>query len=449
MKLIRKSNLRNKHFLALLGNLVISLLNVIMMSLLYRALSKADVGTWFFFLSFTGLAEAIRNGFLSTGTVKFFAGTDRDEGDIVLGSIWTLAILLTLFFLFLNVITWLIIGHFSNPNMLLVVKWFGITLISSLPSTITFWILIAKEKYGTILWLRLVNNGSMVIIIITLMTMNKMTLENLLILNFITNILTSLVCIVYRLTHITSIFRRNNKTIISIANFGKYSLATNLSSNLLRSSDTFIITYLLGPSALAVYNLPQRLMEIIELPLRSFVGTGMSSMAAAMNNNRKEEVLHIFKKYAGILTFIFIPIVIIGISLADVAIHILGGEKYMGTEAANIFRIFLLFSFLYPIDRFNGVTLDIMNKPKINLYKVLAMLLVSIIADFAGILLLKNMYGIVLFSPAVIFTGLFLGYYALRKEIPYTIKEILITGWTETKWFLKSNYSKICGNKAN
>jgi len=375
--------------LALSGNMVISVLSVVMMSLLYRALTKSDVGTWFFFLSFSGLAEAIRNGFLSTATVKFYAGTDYEKGESVLGSIWTLAILLTLLFLVANGLIWIFLSHFSNPQMLLVVKWFGITLISSLPYTITFWILVAKEDYEKILWLRLVNNGSMVVIIITLMLLNKMSLENQLILNFATNVLTSLVCIAFRLTHVTSIFKRKLETIKSIAHFGKYSLATNLSSNLLSSSDTFIITYLLGPAALAVYNLPKRLMEIIEIPLRSFIGTGMSSMAIAMNNNRKEEVLHIFKKYAGMLTFAFIPIVVGGILLADIAIDILGGDKYLGTEAANIFRLFLLFSFLFPIDRFNGVTLDILNMPKVNLHKVMAMLVVNVVADFLGVYLLK------------------------------------------------------------
>jgi O-antigen/teichoic acid export membrane protein len=307
--------------------------------------------------------------------------------------------------------------------------------------------LVAKEDYEKILWLRLVNNGSMVVIIVTLMIMNQMKLENLFILNFATNVLTSLACIAFRLTHVMSIFKRKKETIISIAHFGKYSLATNLSSNLLGSSDTFIITYLLGPAALAIYNLPKRLMEIIEIPMRSFVGTGMSSMARAMNNNRKDEVLHIFKKYAGMLTFAFIPIVAGGIVFADVAINILGGAKYMGTEAANIFRMFLLFSFLYPIDRFNGVSLDILHMPKVNFHKVIAMLVVNIIADFAGVYIFKNMYGMAIASPFVIATGLLIGHYALKKELPYTIKEILVVGWAETKWLIYSNYEKMRGRK--
>ena len=63
---------KNKHFLALLGNLVISGFSVITISLLYRVLTKADTGIWFFFLNFLGLADAFRNGFLTTATIKFY-----------------------------------------------------------------------------------------------------------------------------------------------------------------------------------------------------------------------------------------------------------------------------------------------------------------------------------------------------------------------------------------
>jgi Na+-driven multidrug efflux pump len=110
--------------------------------------------------------------------------------------------------------------------------------------------------------------------------------------------------------------------------------------------------------------------------------------------------------------------------------------------------MFLLFSFLFPIDRFNGVTLDILHMPKVNFYKVIAMLVVNVIADFVGVYFLKNMYGMAIATPFVIVTGLIVGHYALKKELPYTIKEILVMGWAETKWLLYSNYEKLRGRKA-
>jgi O-antigen/teichoic acid export membrane protein len=174
-------------------------------------------------------------------------------------------------------------------------------------------------------------------------------------------------------------------------------------------------------------------MTIIELPLGSFVGTGMSAMAAAMNKNNTAGVLSVFKKYVGLLTFAFIPLALGGIIFADFAVSILGGSKYVGTEAANIFRIMIFFSLLFPFDRFSGVTLDMLHLPHVNFQKVLIMLIISIGSTFAGILIFKNIYGIAFFSPLTVISGVLFGYFTLRKQFNFTIREILVTGWIESK----------------
>ena len=428
---------KNKHFLALMGNFVISGFSVLTISLLYRVLTKSDTGTWFLFLTFLGLADALRNGFLTTATVKFYAGTNKERGKTVLGSVWYLAIGITSIIGLIDIVFYLGLEYIKNKELILVIKWLGITFFSSLPYVVTYWILIAEEDYLKILWLRLINSGIMILVIIVLTFFNTISLYNVLLINLITNCFTSFIAIVWGLSKIVSLKKMNKECILEIFHFGKYSLATNISSNLLGSINTFIVTFVLGPSALAIYNLPQRLMEIIEIPLRSFVGTGMSEMAIAYNNNKMDHLVFITKKYAGMLTFAFIPIIIIGFFTADYAVLILGGTKYVGTDAANIFRFFLFFSILSPIDRFNGVTLEIVHQQKINLYKVLVMLCVNVPLAYLGIILLKNIWGVTIASPISILAGIILGYYHLRKHIKYSILEILQTGYQESLKFLK------------
>jgi len=301
------SKFRNKHFLALVGNLVISGFSVLTISLLYRVLTKSDAGTWFFFLTIVGLADAIRNGFLTTATVKFYAGTDKERAASVLGSVWYLATALTAMVVAINVLLFAGVPFINKPELIIAVKWFGITFISSLPFSITFWILIAEEDYLKILWLRLINSGSMIIIIGILALIHQATLFNVLLVNFLTNCITSAVALFWGISKVKTFAKRNKETIMEILHFGKYSLATNMSTNLLSSVNTFVITFMLGPSALAIYNLPQRLMELVEIPLRSFVGTGMSAMAIAYNNKNMYHLVHVTKKYAGMLTLVFIP----------------------------------------------------------------------------------------------------------------------------------------------
>ena len=124
--------------------------------------------------------------------------------------------------------------------------------------------------------------------------------------------------------------------------------------------------------------------------------------------------------------------------IADFAIYLIGDTKYLGTEAANLFRIFMIFSILYPIDRFNGATLDVIHKPKINFYKVVVMLIASIIGDLVGVYLFKNLYGIALGALMTTLTGLVFGYFKLRKYIDYTIGDIITIGLSEMKLFIRN-----------
>ena len=431
MRILDTSLLRNKHFLALVGNGIISVFSVIMMSLIYRALDKVQVGSWFFFLTVYGLADAIRNGFLSTATVKFYCGTAPERAKEVLGSIWFLALAVTSLLGLINLCFFPFIGHFDNPSISATIHWFTPTLFSALPYTISYWILVADERYIPILWLRLINSGSMILIVLVLMFLNKMSLDTLLLFNFFTNCLTSLAAYLARLIKNKTFFNRSWKCIIEIANFGKYSLATNLSSNLLSSTNTFILNFFLGPAAVAVYTLPSRLMEIIEIPLRSFVGTGMSGMAAAYNNNDMNKVGAIFKKYSGMLTWVFVPIAILAFIFADFAIGLLGGGKYIHTEAPNVYRLFMLMAILYPIDRFNGVTLDIIHLPKMNFYKVLIMLFACVTSDLVGVTISKSIYGVAFASPITLLTGIIVGYIALKKHIAYSFRDVFKTGFKE------------------
>ncbi len=423
--------LRNKHFLALVGNGIISVFSVVMMSLIYRALDKVQVGSWFFFLTVYGLADAIRNGFLSTATVKFYSGTGQERAREVLGSIWFLAIAVTALLTLIDLCFLPFVGYFANPSTIATIHWFAPTLFSALPYTIAYWILVADERYIPILWLRLINSGSMILIVLVLMYLNKMSLHTLLLFNFFTNCLTSIAAYSARLTKNKTFFHRSWKSIIEIANFGKYSLATNLSSNLLSSTNTFILNFFLGPAAVAVYTLPTRLMEIIEIPLRSFVGTGMSGMAAAFNNNDMGKVAAIFKKYSGMLTWVFVPIAILAFIFADLAIGLLGGGKYIHTEAPNVYRLFMLMAIFYPIDRFNGVTLDIIHMPKMNFYKVLIMLFACVVSDLVGISISKSIYGIAFASPITLLTGILVGYVALKKHIDYSFRDVFTIGFKE------------------
>ncbi len=444
--------------MALLGNVTMSGFSILIYYILYHYLSLTDAGKWFFFLTVLSLCDSVRNGFLSTATIKFYAGTTPERGREVLGSVWFLASAITGAVIVLNLAAYYPLANMHDTGVAVAAKWVGLTFLSSLPFSVIFWKLQADEQYDKILAVRAVNNGSTLLVFFILAVTGNMTLERALLFNFLTNCLTSLVCILWKMSHVHTIRHRSKQSITEIVNFGKYSLGTSLSSTFLGSVNNFFITFMLGPAAVAVYNLPSRLMEIVEMPLRTFVGTGLSGMAVAYNQDNMHHVKHILKKYAGMLTIAFVPLAIGGIVFADVAVHLLGGAKYLGTESANIFRCLMLLSLMYPIDRFNGATLDIIHKPQINFHKVLIMVIVMVAGDYFFVLFLqqhygvsiggsqplldKCLYGIVVASGLTTLAGVVYGYYRLNQYIGVSVPQIIRVGYSETIEFARRKLKK-------
>ncbi|RYD59185.1 MAG: lipopolysaccharide biosynthesis protein [Sphingobacteriales bacterium] len=434
--------IHNKHFLSLAGNAVMAVISVVTIGLLFHHLTPAEVGGYAFFQAVVVLMDSVRTGFLQTALIKFYTGVEEKRANEVLGSIWYLGLLVTAIPFIITIPSLFALPYIDNIGTKLIIQWFSITFAFTLPIVVAHWILQSQGKFGKILYIRLLNQGSFIVFILALIATNRLTLQNAIWANLISCMITCLVIFAKKWAYLTTIGYRTKSGIKEIYTFGKFSLGTTVSSSLLRSSDTFIINFMLGPAAVAIYNLAQRLMEVIEIPLRSFMATGITTLSAASNRNDKEEVSSIMKKYAGTLTMLVLPLALGAILFADVLVGTLGGAKYMGTEAANIFRIFMLFGILFPIERFQGITLDMLHKPQLNLIKVTLMLVVNVVGDFAGLYLLGNVYGVALASIPTFLGGMVFGYHALRRNIDYNLTDVFKVGYKECKYRLAMQWNK-------
>lgn len=427
------SVLKNRHVLSLAGNGVMAIFSILTYSILYRVLSGADTGNWIFFQFSFLLLDAFRTGLLQTALIKFYAGADAARQATVAGSSWYIGLLVTGGFVVLNLLALPVIPRFSDAGVLMLLTYFGLSLIVTLPYNVAIWVLQAEQRFDHILYIRLLNQGSFILLTVLLYLLQKVTLQSVVYSFLASALLTSVVALVMGWTRISTLQHKTAACVREVFHFGKYSFGTFLCSNLLRSSDTFIIKFMLGPAALAVYSLPQRLLEIIEIPLRSGLATAMPDMSAAVNRKRSDEVAYTLKKYAGLLTLLFVPIVICVLLFADVIVSLIGGGKYNHTEAANIYRILIVCAMLFPIERFLGVTLDIINKPQINLIKVILALAVNASADVMCIRLTGSVYGAAAASIFTLLASLAYGYWALNKYLPLNFHDTFPLAFSELR----------------
>jgi O-antigen/teichoic acid export membrane protein len=428
-----KALFRNRHFMSLAGNGVMAVFSVLTYSILYRFLSEADMGNWVFFQSAFLLLDTFRTGLLQTALIKFYSGADKARQLCVAGSSWYIGLLVTGSFVVLNLVAMLFASYFTDLGVLVLLRWFGLCLAVTMPLNVAIWILQAEQRFDHILYIRLLNQGSFIILIFILYLVHQVYLTHIIIAFILSSLLTSVVAVTAGWARVNTLRYRTNEVIREVFHFGKYSFGTFLCANLLRSSDTFIIKFMLGPAALAIYNLPSRLLEIIEIPLRSGFATAMPSMSAAINRGRQGEVVTILKKYVGLLTLLFIPITIGVLLFADNIVGLIGGGKYVGTAAANIYRIMIVCSLTFPLERFLGITLDLINKPQLNLVKVILALAVNVTADIVCIHFMHNIYGAAVASTFTLTASALYGYIVLRRFLPINFKGVGELVATEVK----------------
>jgi len=467
---------KNKNFLSLASNIVVAVFGFLSIIILARTLTPNYLGEWILYITAGNFFEMLRFGITRTAIIRFLSGSEGEEREKLIGSNWMIGLISTII---ISVFIWTINIIFpqsiNDSGFSLFFIWYPILAFLNLPFNNAVSILHAEQRFDKILLIRVINVGGFVLFLVINIFILKWSILGILYAHLIVNLLTSIICLIYKWDGIEHFFKANKKTNKIILNFGKFTTGTLIGSNLLKSSDTFLLglSPFLGTTGVAFYSIPLKLTEILEIPLRSYVATAFPRMSKASINNNMKLIKRIFYSYSGGLTFLLLPVIIIGFIFAEEFVLILGGPEYIDT--ANIFRIFCIYGLFIPIDKFTGVTLDSINKPKRNFYKVIYMASANIIGDIVAIFMMSKflfvfaVVSLLFYSDlglniipytgyqfsfistlelvafvTILFTviGIIVGLHYLNEEIKLNYKFVFTEGWS----FFKSIIKDISGN---
>jgi len=246
------------------------------------------------------------------------------------------------------------------------------------------------------------------------------------------------------------VLKSSKQTVKKFLNFGKYSFGTLIGSSLLKSADSIIIGLsTLGSSAVALYSIPLKLIELMEIPLRSFVSTAYPKMARASLKGYQDEVIKLFYTYSGVTTILFFPVSILCFLFSRNFVYLLGGAQYLDSLIpVIIFKIFAIYGLMLPIDRFTGIVLDAINRPKINFRKVIVMASTNILGDIIAVFIFKSLVLVAVVTILFTLAGQFLGWYFVSKYLPVSPKAMLIESkdfcidWVRTQFIKNSKFGK-------
>jgi len=374
--------LKNKNFLSLANNGLVAVFGFFGFLLLVRSLSTNQFGEWVLLITTANFLDMLRFGITRTAIVRFLAGADDAEANRLIGSNYIINLFSTLILvLIVLAVRYFFYTAVNNSGFVLFFRWFPLLAFLNLPYNNAQSVLQAKMRFDFMLILRVINVGGFMLFLLVNFFFLHVSLQMIIYAYLLVNILTSVVSMIPNWDGNRYIGKATRATNKKILNFGKYSTGTLIGSNLLKSADTFIIglSPFLGTAGVALYSIPLKLTEIIEIPLRSYAMTAFPGMSKASIEGNKDLVKHIFYTNAGGMTLLMIPIMLFSFIFAKDLVYILGGAGYENTT--GIFRIFTVYGLLLPLDRFIGVALDSVNMPRFNFLKVVYMAAANIIGD--------------------------------------------------------------------
>jgi len=452
LKQISFKIVKDANFLSFAGNLSTALAGLFSYMILLRMLSIHDFGIWILFTTPASLIDMLRFGVTREALVRYLSGSKMEDKKYYMGSAWIVGLLILAG---LAVIIWtiaLIIPQaLKDSGYSLFFTWYPLLGLVTLPWNYAWSIFQADVDFGKIFRIKLFNLCSFLVIIFIAYLYIKIDVAMVVYIYITTNLATSLWCIYKKWTGLQFLRNINKSKVMDILKYGRYSMATRIGSSLLKGADSFIISFsaFMGPASVALYAIPLKYIEFIEIPLLSFATTAFPKLSKMSMENNTEGFKRIYYGYTGPIVYIFIVIAMVSLVLNKYFILILGGVKYLTTSPhiTYVLMVFILFGMLMPLDRFTGVALDSLNRPDKNFKKILAMTLANIAGDIFAVFGLHYLFPsmppvtILLFVAiaSIVFsvTGLFIGYHFLKKEIDISFSLIFSKGFAFYKEFNK------------
>ncbi len=401
-----------------------------------RALTKEEFGIFGIFLAMITTFEMLRNGLVGKPLIKFIAESDDDnEKREILASSWVFAFWSTLVFagpLTLAMLIW----YWFQPSeeVLIYAIFIPIQAFGTIPSNVAQWRLNADLRFDLLIWLRLSNQFFNFIGIVWVYYAGYGLWEAMIV-SVIANLNPSWIALIFDWDGLRQLKHQSRKRLTELYRFGRFTMGTLIGGTLLRGSDDFLIRIFLGPEAVAIYQIPNRLVNLIDIPLRALVSFSFPSLAKANKSGDEEQFKREFEASTSFAFVILLPMAIGSFIFAEPLVVLLGGAKY--ADSAIILRIFSIFMAFSALDRYAGVGLDVLNRPQINMRKVILMLITNIVGDLVVLYFFESLPWVAAISILTFGVGTFLGFFYMRDRVPLRLLFWFKLGFIQIRNFVK------------
>lgn len=399
------------------GNLFNAGFGFLSFMFLAHILSVDEFGVWLLYVAAFTFMEMVRAGFIYQALVKYFASHSKGlVQKVITGASWWIGIgATTVFSLVIALLGWAFAEPIAAKNFTLFFKWYPIIIWITLPSNMGLWISHSRQRYIRMVIIQMIITGGFGVFV--LINYNqKLDLHTILVAHTAVRLVAGIFTLARGWDGIRYIRYVSKRYMQKLIQFGQYSLFSMLGTNLLKSTDVFLVGIFIGPAAVAIYQFPLKIIELAEVPLRSFATTAFPRIAKWTEEKKYMVANQFIQKQVLLFIMLATPCCLVGMIWSEFFMVLLGKAKY--AASAPVFQILLIYVIFLPIDRFIGIALDSLNRPQINTLKIGIMVVINIIGDYIVLSMggsLAMVAGVTLVNIAI---GMGFGWYKIHKTLP-------------------------------
>jgi len=405
-----------------------------------RVLNKELYGQWILFITGASLLDMLRFGLSGTGSIRAISSNKGilQFQNIAASYIIGIGTLIAITLVFLP--AYFILETYVGENYYLpILQFYPLIALGNLALKQASTVCQGLMNFKREMLIKVATGILNLLFIGSYILLFEATLSGIIVAFFCADMLFSLVIIALKWDGWNYLKNYNKKNIQEILHFGKYSTASFVGSNLLRSSDTFILSFstVMGASAIAIYAIPLKFVELVEIPLRSFTATSFPKMSKAIQESNEKFNLTM-GTYLSFTVMLIIPIIAGIILFANILLPLLGGSEYADSLELqkNILYVICLYIFLLPADRYSGMGLFALNKPKQNFIKIMIMLLANVVFDLIAVFVYQSLVLMAFATVLFTFVGVIYGWQLIKKQTGFTVQSVPAVFWGTLKHIL-------------
>lgn len=427
--------LRIRQTHALLAQVGSAALGFLSFALLARLLEPDAFGAWLVYVTAFTLLDMLRSGTIQTALVRFASGASEATYRRYVGSAWVLALGFTGLLAGMIGVAHLLLPEHTSTAFALFLWWYPLLAFATLPYHFGSWVQQVDLRFDRLLVMRLAASFLFVLLITALFVVDHASLHAIALGHLVIQAVVSLVVSKLRWARLDTLRNADAACIRQLISFGRYSAGTLVGTNLLKSSDTFLIASLLSPIAVAMYGVAQKLIEVVALPLRAFGAVAFPALSAMQKSEDHATMVRYFQQSVGALTLLLLPVSIIGAAFAPFLLTLVGGSAY--ESAGVLLQIFSIYVLLLPADRYLGIFLDSLGQPRLNAIKVGWMVSANVVGNLIALWVFESLLAVAVVTITTHVTGVILGYVFINRFVALSPYQTLLQGAVQLRQLVR------------